>query len=92
MRVRWTLSASGDLTNICDYIEKHSSSSIARRVAVLIYESTGKLTEFPELGRTGRTANTRELIITGLPYLAVYRVHNNAVEILRALHGAQNWP
>jgi plasmid stabilization system protein ParE len=48
--------------------------------------------DFPELGRPGRKAATRELILTGLPYLAIYRLRNNAIEILRILHGAQVWP
>jgi plasmid stabilization system protein ParE len=30
--------------------------------------------------------------LSGLPYLAVYRVHEDTVEIVRILHGAQAWP
>jgi len=36
--------------------------------------------------------NTRELVFPGLPFLAVYRVREGAVEINRILHGAQKWP
>jgi len=50
------------------------------------------LENFPELGRTGRKPDTRELVFTGLPYLAIYRIRGEAVEILRILHGAQIWP
>jgi toxin ParE1/3/4 len=39
------------------------------------------------IGRPGRVSGTRELAISGTPYLAVYRVQNNRVEILRILHG-----
>jgi plasmid stabilization system protein ParE len=44
------------------------------------------------LGGPGKKAGTRELVIASLPYLAVYRVHENVVELLRILHGAQRWP
>ena len=92
MRIRWTLAAAEDLTQICDYIEKHGSGAIARRVALSVYEGASQLARFPEQGRTGRVPNTRELVLTGLPYVAVYRVGEDAVEILRILHGAQEWP
>ena len=92
MRVRWTEPAARDLTQICDYIEEHDTSSTARRVAISIYERLSALMEFPEQGRQGRKSATRELIFTGLPYLAIYRIRGDAVEILRILHGAQNWP
>ena len=48
----------------------------------------------PEMGRTGRKEGTRELVIQRTPYILVYRVRPQAkrVEILRVLHGAQQWP
>ena len=50
------------------------------------------LETFPNRGRSGRIAGTRELVFASLPYIAVYRVKNDAVEILRIYHSAQNWP
>lgn len=72
MSLRWTEPAASDLTQICDYIEEHNGSAIARRVAISIHEHVGALVKFPELGRIGRKSGTRELIFSGLPYLAVY--------------------
>jgi toxin ParE1/3/4 len=92
MLVRWTDPAARDLTHICDYIEEHDSSTTARRVAISIYDRVSALAEFPERGRPGRRAGTRELVFGGLPYLAVYRLKGDLVEILRILHGAQVWP
>ena len=92
MRIRWTRPAADDLTQICDYIEKHGSAGTARRVALSIYQNVGTLAEFPERGRTGRRPDTRELVVAGLPYLAVYRIGRDRVEILRILHGAQERP
>ena len=92
MRIRWTDPAVHDLTHICDYIESHGSAATARRVAFSIYQRVGMLAEFPESGRTGRRPDTRELVFGGLPYLAIYRIYGTGVEILRILHGAQEWP
>jgi toxin ParE1/3/4 len=92
MRIRWTQPASSDLTHICDYLSKEDSPATARRVVILIYERVHTLMEFPDLGRSGRKAGTRELIFSGLPYLDIYRLRKDAIEILRILHGAQVWP
>jgi hypothetical protein len=35
---------------------------------------------------------TRELPIRRLPFLVIYRIRGEVVEINRILHGAQNWP
>jgi toxin ParE1/3/4 len=90
--IRWTDLAVRDLTEICDYIEQHDSATSARRVALTIYEGADSLAQFPHLGRSGRKANTRELPIRGLPFLVIYRIRGEVVEINRILHGAQNWP
>jgi addiction module RelE/StbE family toxin len=89
MRIRWTEPAASDLIQICDYIEEHNSKNTARRVALAIFNRVSALSEFPSRGREGRKVGTRELAITGLPYLAVYRLHDDTVELLRILHGAQ---
>jgi len=46
----------------------------------------------PYRGRKGRKPNTREMMISGFPFLIIYRVAKEAVEIVRVLHGAQQWP
>ena len=92
MPIRWTPPAARDLTQIADYIQEKDGPAPARRVALAIHEAVSRLSRFPQLGRPGKKAGTRELVIAGLPYLAVYRVHENVVELLRILHGARRWP
>jgi len=92
MRIRWTEPAAHDLTRICDYIEEHDGPEAARKVALRIYEGIEKLVPFPQRGRPGRKKSTREVVFPGLPFLAVYRVRGDAIEISRILHGAQKWP
>ena len=58
----------------------------------MIYRSVQSLQKFPKRGRPGRMTDTRELIVTNLPYIIVYRARRDAVEILRILHAAQLWP
>jgi toxin ParE1/3/4 len=90
MRVRWTTDAANDLERICDYIAETSSDS-ARRIAQAVVEGVASLNTFPNRGRPGRIEGTRELLFTPLPFVAVYEV-GEEVEVLRILHGAQQWP
>ena len=92
MRIRWTEPAARDLTHICDYTKERDGPEAARRVALAIYQGVSSLTQFPQRGRRGRKRNTRELVFTGLPFLAVYRIRKDVIEINRILHGAQRWP
>jgi len=50
------------------------------------------LARYPESGRPGCVAGTRELVIRRTPYIAAYRIAGDTVRILRVLHGAQQWP
>ena len=92
MQLRWSLRAAEDLERICAAIERDNPEA-ARRVAQIIYEGCGQLREFPNLGRASRRLRgRRELIFPPLPYIAVYQVKQNVVEISRIFHGAQDWP
>lgn len=91
MRVRWTTLAADDLNRIREYIKKDNPSAAAR-VSRLLLDSIVNLSDFPLAGRRGRIEGTRELVFSGLPYVVVYRIRTDAVEILRIYHGAQSWP
>ena len=92
MEVRWSLPAAEDLELICERIERDNPEA-ASRVARTVYEGCARLKDFPYLGRaSSRMAGRRELVFSLLPYIAVYRVTEHAVEISRIYHGAQDWP
>jgi toxin ParE1/3/4 len=57
-----------------------------------IQERIETLLEYPLAGRSGRLEGTRELVIADTPYIAVYRIANDTIRILRILHGARQWP
>lgn len=46
----------------------------------------------PRAGRPGRVPDTRELVIPGTPFIVVYRLRAERIEVIRFLHGAQQWP
>jgi addiction module RelE/StbE family toxin len=92
MWIRWTKQAANDLTRISDYTEDHFGAAQARRAALAIYETSDSLKNLPQPGRLGRKPDTRELVISDLPFLVVYRLRGQTVEIMRVLHGARRWP
>lgn len=57
-----------------------------------ISEQVDMLRQHPRLGRPGRRPGTRELVISRTPFIVVYRIKGVRMELLRLLHGAQQWP
>jgi addiction module RelE/StbE family toxin len=90
MRVRWTTDAADDLEPICDYVARDRPEA-ARRLALDVLHAIDGLRAFPNRGRAGRVQGTRELVLAR-PFLAVYEVADEEVQILRILHGARQWP
>jgi toxin ParE1/3/4 len=92
MQIRWSAPAAEDLERICSWIERDDPEA-ARRVAAIIYDGCAQLKDFPRLGREShRMAGRRELVFPPLPYIVVYQIKADAVEISRVFHGAQDWP
>lgn len=91
MNIRWSPEAAADFAGIIEYIQQQNPSA-ALRVGQSMYDSVNSLESFPDRGRAGRIDDTRELVLAPLPFIVVYRVKSDAVEILRVLHGAQRWP
>ena len=92
MLIRWTDPALADFTHICDHSNAHFGLDRGRRTALQIYDAVDSLADFPNIGRFGRKRGTSELVIPGLPFVVVYRLEDEIVEIVRILHGAQKWP
>jgi len=57
-----------------------------------IRAAVARLAASPALGRSGRAAGTRELVIPGTPYIVPYRMKGDVVQIITILHGAQRSP
>jgi toxin ParE1/3/4 len=57
-----------------------------------IRTAVARLGASPALGRPGRVAGTRELVIPRTPYIVPYRAKGDVVQIVTILHSAQRWP
>jgi addiction module RelE/StbE family toxin len=92
MRIEWSDHAVLDLKAISDYIGQDRGLETANRVSRTIYDAIQSLLKMPYRGRYGRVGDTRELVITQLPYIAIYRLMGDRIVILNIVHGAQRWP
>jgi toxin ParE1/3/4 len=91
MRIRWTLAAADDLEAIAAYLARHFPSFTESTIRE-IYDTIVSLRSLPHRGRIGREDGTRELVVARLPYIVVYRIKGDAVEILHIFHGARQRP
>lgn len=91
MTVVWLPRALRRLEKVHHYIAQDKPDA-ARQTVRRIYECAERLREFPEMGRTGCVAGTRELVLPGTAFLLHYRIRADRVEILTILHAARRWP
>ena len=92
MRVEGSANAVADLQQLSSYIEEVTSLRTANRFTRTIYEAAQSLKNLPNRGRPGRIQDTRELVVSNLPYIVMYQVLSDRVLILNIVHGAQEWP
>jgi toxin ParE1/3/4 len=85
-----TLPAADDLASIKDYLQQHFPH-FAEPTVRTIYQRIRSLKASPHRGRPGDVSGTRELPLAPLPYVLVYSIKADAVEILHIYHGAQDW-
>ena len=92
MRIDWSGPAFADPQEISLHIENDRGIATANRVIREIYDAIQTLRRFPYRGRSGRIQDTRELVIAGRPWLAIYRLDRDRVIVLNIVHGAQRFP
>jgi toxin ParE1/3/4 len=91
VKLSWLLVAINERYDQLDYIALDDPSAAISQDKE-IEEQINLLTTQPKMGRVGRVRGTRELVISRTPFIAVYRIEGQRIEILRFLHGAQMWP
>jgi addiction module RelE/StbE family toxin len=91
MRIVWSGPALRDLAFARAYIARDNPLSADQQVERVLAAVAGLLT-FPEVGRPGRRAGTRELAVNRTPYIAAYRLRGDIIEVVRVMHGRQRWP
>jgi toxin ParE1/3/4 len=87
VRVRWPRVALANLDAEAEYIAEDNPAAVQK-----IFRAVDLLKKEPAMGRAGRVAGTRELVVAETPYIIPYRVRGDAVEILRVFHAVREWP
>lgn len=92
MKLIWQPQALEDLRSVREHIAADSPTAASRVVGRIVALVSEQLTSFPEAGRAGRVAGTRELVVAKTPYIAVYRIAGENIDILAVHHAARRWP
>lgn len=85
MQIKWLRKALLNLEDAHDFLAKENPV-VAQEFIQETYRLTGLLATQPAMGRSGRVAGTRELVIQKYPFIIPYRVQGNEVQILRVFH------
>jgi addiction module RelE/StbE family toxin len=91
VRVRWLRSGLRSLQKVSAFIAADNPLA-ASRVINTVHDRAALLAANPKLGRAGRFPGTRELILGDLPFIIVYRLTRDELQILRLLHTSQEFP
>ena len=91
MQTKWLRRALANLEAEAAYISRDNPAA-AGRVVEAIATAVERLQQYPAMGRPGRVAGTRELVVAGTPYIVPYRVRGDTVQLLRVFHAARKWP
>ena len=91
MKVIWSAASVRHLQEVNEYLQGESAvgaAAIRRR----ILETARRIGQMPHSGRIGRVEGTREAVVPRSPYIVVYQISVQRVEILGIWHGARIWP
>jgi len=85
-----TPEAERDIFAITANILQQDSIRAARQAISEFKNQLKVLVDFPDSGRVGGRDGTREIVMSGLPYIAVYEKTDTSIIILRVLYGAED--
>lgn len=91
MSIAWLPAASNNRFEQLDYIAKDNPLAAISQDEQ-IERQANMLLQHPQMGRPGRKKGTRELVISRTPFVVVYRVIGERIEVIRLLHGSQKYP
>lgn len=81
MRTVWSRRALQHLAEIRSYLAKNHPRTEGQ-VAARILASVDRLAGYPHIGRSGRAVGTRELVVSGTPYVIPYRVMEGRLQLI----------
>lgn len=90
-RLNWTVPARDDLRSVDAWLTEEASPQIAMRTLAEILERARFLLDFPHGGRPFLDRQFRILRVFNTPYIIIYRIKGDAIDILRVQHERQDW-
>lgn len=90
LKLEWTAKAAVQFKKNQRYYQ-NIDRQIARLLAMRVSSALNRLRVLPESGRPGIYPGTRECVVRRSPYIVVYRVDGDAVQVLSVWHGRQDW-
>lgn len=87
-KIEITAEAENDIYSIADEVQEKNNSATAKLILTEIQNQLNALAEYPELGRVGGCEGTREIVMSGMPYITIFERNNNSVVVVRVLHGS----
>lgn len=88
--VLWTIPARRDIDRIAATLAE-IDPAVAHATIIAIRASSWRLREFPLSAPASGQAGLRKLSVIGAPYLLLYRVRDESVQILRVRHAREDW-
>jgi addiction module RelE/StbE family toxin len=88
MTSEWAFRAKRSLVSIREFIARERPDT-APRVGRENLEMAAHLARFRHIGRAGRLADTRELVIPSRPWIVIYEVTDGNITILDVQHVAR---
>jgi toxin ParE1/3/4 len=81
VKIEWLPEARRNRDRQLAYLAERNPAA-AIRLGDAIEDAIARLADFPEMALRGRVQGTRELLIAGTPYIAVYHVDPTGIIIL----------
>ena len=81
MRTVWSRRALQHLVEIRSYLAKNHPRT-GPQVAARLLESVDRLAAYPHIGPSGCAIGTRELVVSGTPYVIPYRVTEDRLQLI----------
>jgi len=91
VKIRIAPTASAHLESVFQYLDG-IGSKIPTEQMKRIFDGIDQLKRFPESGHIGRVNGIRELFIPRTPFVVVYLIEEDVINIVAVLHGSQRWP
>ena len=91
-KIEITPEAELDIISLASEIKLQNNAATAKHMLLEIKKQFDALAEYPDAGRVGGCDGTREVVMSGMPYITIYEQTDSAVIVVRVLRGAAGHP